>query len=91
MATIPNADNDDYYTLEIPGAVSGADCSEIIGFDSLTETSLPIQDALDYPLGLNEFTVPCSGSVTITLYYHEAASLSPYTYKKHGPLIPGDL
>ena len=88
VTTIPDNDTDSFYTIVIP--VAGT-CSRIDNFTATQESLQPEQDVLVYPLGLNEFVIPCASSVDITVYYHQEISLTPYTYKKYGPLVPGDL
>ena len=43
----------------------------------------------DFPFNLNAFTIPCGGTVTIHLYFHNVADLSEFEYRKFGPTIPG--
>lgn len=86
VATISDSPQIDYLTLALPQTGS---CSQINSFIAVDETSLADQDSFYlYPRGLNEFEIACTGSVDIAIYYHGTDSLSTYTYRKFGPIVP---
>jgi len=88
VATILDAENDDYITLELDPA---GECTQIDDFSSLLEEDLPEEDpAYSYPLTLTEFTIPCDDSVDGTIYWHGQEDFSSHTYRKYGPTTPGD-
>lgn len=89
VSTIPApiGDESNRFTLELPGT---GGCTSVSSFIGLEERDIGEPDQLSYPLWLNEFIIPCSGSVDITLYYHATTDLSKYTYMKYGPLVPWD-
>jgi len=77
-----------YRTLEV---VSN-DCQNISEFVIYSEGNMSENDAnYDFPFQLNAFTIPCGGTVTINLYFHNVTDLSQFEYRKFGPTVPGGM
>ncbi len=75
-----------YRTLEVLGNT----CQMISQFIIHSEGSMSEADPnYDFPFQLNAFTIPCGGTVTVNLYFHNTADLTDFTYRKYGPTIPG--
>ena len=76
----------DFRTLE----VNNATCQKISEFVIYPEGRMSENDPnYDFPFQLNAFTIPCGGTVTINLYFHNVADLADFEYRKFGPTIPG--
>ena len=87
VATIQD-DQDAYRTL----VVTSNDCQMISEFVIYSEGNMSENDPnYDFPFQLNAFTIPCGGTVTINLYFHNVADLSEFEYRKFGPTIPGGM
>lgn len=85
VISLPNATDGNYLTLEITG-----NCAAAMGVQSYTEASQGGGDPdFNHPLGLLGFSLPCE-TATITVLYHGVANLNGYTYRKYGPLTPGN-
>ncbi len=77
----------DFRTLE----VTGTSCAKISEFIIHPEIQVSEADVdYDYPFDLNAFTIPCAGTVTINLYFHNSIDLNGFIYRKYGPMIPDD-
>ena len=75
-----------YRTLEVTDNA----CQKISEFVIYPEGMMSENDPdYDFPFNLNAFTIPCGGTVTIHLYFHNVADLSEFEYRKFGPTIPG--
>jgi len=79
-------EQDAFRTLEVTGDA----CQMISEFSIQSEGSMGEFDPnYDFPFQLNAFTIPCGGTVTINLYFHNVTDLSAFDYRKYGPTIPG--
>lgn len=88
VATILDSTGNNYLTLELE---DGGTCNTIEDFSASTETEQGANDTgYDYPMGLNQFTIPCADSVNGRIFYHAVESLGAYTHRKYGPTTPGD-
>ena len=77
---------DAFRTLEVIGNT----CQKISEFIIHSEGSMSESDPnYDFPFQLNAFTIPCGGTVTINLYFHNVVDFEEFTYRKYGPTIPG--
>ena len=82
VASLPSATGEAYLTVEISG------CDQIEQVEAYTYWSVGASDpGYSYPFGLLGFTIPCS-SATVRIYYHGAANLDGYIYRKYGPIPP---
>ncbi|HMS23995.1 MAG TPA: CSLREA domain-containing protein [Candidatus Saccharibacteria bacterium] len=88
VATILDAEDDDYITLELDSA---GECDQIDDFASKLESELSESDPdFIYPLTLVEFTIPCEDSVDGTIFWHGEEEFTTQVYRKFGPTTPGD-
>ena len=79
VASLPAVTGEGYLTVEI------TDCDQIEQVAAYTYDSVGINDpGHSYPFGLVGFEIPCS-SATVRIYYHGAANLDGYIYRKYGP------
>ena len=87
VASVPTATGRGYMTL----ATSGA-CTALQQVAAVDSASLPADpDSSAYPFGLVEFRLSCETAI-VEVVFHDAAAgeLADSTYRKYGPVTPGD-
>ncbi len=85
VASLPSAtEAGSYLTVAIGGG-----CGQLQSVAAVTYASVgQVDPGYEYPLELVEFNIPC-GTATVRIYYHGAAGLEGYIYRKYGP-TPAD-
>jgi hypothetical protein len=87
VTSLPTAVGRGYMTVVVSGA-----CAELQQVAAIDSASLPAdQNSGGYPFGLVEFRLPCESAI-IEVIYHDAAAgeFADSTYRKYGPVTPGD-
>lgn len=84
VASFPNSQvgGGAYMTIEI----DNQDCTSLKGIRVLSKSSLGINDDHDYPVGLLDFGVDCSGagdSTEVTIYYDKVYDTSRWIARKY--------
>jgi hypothetical protein len=82
--TIPTATGNGNITLDTGSAGCG-----FYNISAKTEAQVANDPSNDYLYGLVEFSLSCSVA-DVTLTYSGATDLTDYTYRKHGPTVPGN-
>ena len=88
VASLPTATGRGYMTL----VLTNDSCSQMEQVAAVDPTTLPPDSpTVAYPFGLVEFTLPCEAAI-VDVIYQEASALEfqNATYRKYGPVIPGD-
>ena len=89
VASLPTATGRGYMTL----VLTNDGCSQMEQVAAVNPATLPPDSpVVAYPFGLVEFTLPCETAI-VDVIYQEASALEfqNATYRKYGPVIPGDL
>ena len=85
VVSLPDLGGSDYISLEVSEG-----CLHLNAVTVQAENELGSQDpSYDYPLGLVGFTLPCA-SGEVTMHFFGAAAEEVSSYRKFGPLTPGD-
>ncbi|NBB96452.1 MAG: hypothetical protein GVY16_12040, partial [Planctomycetes bacterium] len=88
VASLPTATGRGYMTLAVAGG-----CGELQQVGAVDPNALPADPAGNpYPSGLVEFRLPCETAL-VDVTYHDADTLNfvTSTYRKYGPITPGDV
>ncbi len=83
VASVPAATGNGYVTVVLSG------CTQLQNVKTMAEGNNPPPDdpGFIYPYGLIGFDIPCAQG-TVTVYFHQARSLSGTIYRKYGPRPP---
>ena len=86
VASLPTATDRGYVTL-----VTSGGCTALEQVAAVDSASLPADpDSSAYPFGLVEFRLPCETAIVEVIYHDAAGKLADSTYRKYGPVTPGD-
>ncbi len=87
VTTLQAANGNGAITIEVKSDITWDSCDYLKNVTAVvTNPSDP--DGYIYPFGLVGFEIPCSELAHVRLYFHNASSLSGYTYRKYGPTPP---
>jgi len=79
VTSLPSATGKGYITI-----VVDSECGQNRSVGAMAGSN---DGQFEYPFGMVEFQLPCQ-TATVIVFFHGAASLDNYTYRKYGPIPP---
>ncbi len=75
-----------YHTL-VSGANNPIIVYTIVGEENVTPPNL--DELYNYPYNLDGFWINATGSINVSIIYHEVQDITNLVYRKYGPMTPG--